>query len=61
MHQLRARATAQCGTLGGGNHFIEVCSGSDGRIWLMLHSGSLAIRAKVGDLGLIPGPMGTGS
>ncbi|GAB1431947.1 RtcB family protein [Spirochaetota bacterium] len=28
------------GTLGGGNHFIEVQAGSDGFVWLMLHSGS---------------------
>jgi len=30
----------QLGTLGGGNHFIEVCSDEDERVWLMLHSGS---------------------
>lgn len=34
------RARKQCGTLGGGNHFIEMCSDDDGTIWLMLHSGS---------------------
>ncbi len=28
------------GTLGGGNHFIELDRGDDGRAWLMLHSGS---------------------
>ncbi len=28
------------GTLGGGNHFIEIQNGDDGRIWLMIHSGS---------------------
>lgn len=28
------------GTLGGGNHFIEVQEGNNGKIWLMLHSGS---------------------
>jgi len=28
------------GTLGGGNHFIELQRGSDGYLWLMLHSGS---------------------
>lgn len=28
------------GTLGGGNHFIEMQADEDGRIWLMLHSGS---------------------
>ena len=28
------------GTLGGGNHFIEVQKGDDGKIWVMIHSGS---------------------
>ena len=28
------------GTLGGGNHFIEVQAGDDDRVWLMIHSGS---------------------
>ncbi|GAA5785042.1 RtcB family protein [Chitiniphilus shinanonensis] len=30
----------QIGTLGGGNHFIELCLDEAGRVWLMLHSGS---------------------
>lgn len=30
----------QVGTLGGGNHFIEIQRGSDGYIWIMVHSGS---------------------
>jgi len=34
------RAQCQVGTLGGGNHFIEIQKGSDGHIWLMIHSGS---------------------
>ena len=33
----------QVGTLGGGNHFIEVCEDGDGLIWLTLHSGSRGI------------------
>src|SRR6056297_117725 len=33
-------ARYQLGTLGGGNHFIELQHGSDGRVWIMLHSGS---------------------
>lgn len=40
-------ATHQVGTLGGGNHFIELQSGSDGHIWFMLHSGSRNIGLKV--------------
>jgi tRNA-splicing ligase RtcB len=30
----------QLGTLGGGNHFIEIQKGSDNHIWVMIHSGS---------------------
>ncbi len=37
------RAHQQIGTLGGGNHFIEVCADDDGVIWVMLHSGSRGI------------------
>jgi len=33
-------ALTQIGTLGGGNHFIEIQKGSDGYIWIMVHSGS---------------------
>lgn len=37
----------QLGTLGGGNHFIEVQQGEDGLIWLMIHSGSRNIGYQV--------------
>lgn len=37
----------QLGTLGGGNHFIELQKGSDGFIWLMLHSGSRNFGLKI--------------
>jgi tRNA-splicing ligase RtcB len=40
-------ARKQIGTLGGGNHFIEIQSGSDGKIWIMVHSGSRNIGLKV--------------
>jgi len=33
-------ALKQVGTLGGGNHFIELQQGDDGHVWLMIHSGS---------------------
>lgn len=33
-------ALTQLGTLGGGNHFIEFQQGSDGHVWIMIHSGS---------------------
>lgn len=36
------------GTLGTGNHFIEVCLDEDQRVWLMLHSGSRGIGNKIG-------------
>jgi tRNA-splicing ligase RtcB len=42
-----ASARCQIGTLGGGNHFIEIQRGSDGRIWLMVHSGSRNLGYKV--------------
>ncbi|MBN1386887.1 MAG: RtcB family protein [Bacteroidales bacterium] len=34
------RSRYQLGTLGSGNHFMEIQHGSDGYVWLMLHSGS---------------------
>lgn len=34
------RVFKQVGTLGGGNHFIELCADDSGTIWLQLHSGS---------------------
>jgi tRNA-splicing ligase RtcB len=37
----------QVGTLGGGNHFIEIQKGSDGYIWYMIHSGSRNVGFKV--------------
>lgn len=33
-------AKYQIGTLGGGNHFIEILKGTDNHLWLMIHSGS---------------------
>ena len=36
------------GTLGGGNHFIEVCLDEAGAVWVMLHSGSRGIGNKIG-------------
>lgn len=42
-----APALKQVGTLGGGNHFIEIQKDNDGYIWLMVHSGSRNIGYKV--------------
>src|SRR6185295_14496748 len=38
----------QLGTLGGGNHFIEVCQDADGNVWIVLHSGSRGIGNQLG-------------
>ena len=40
-------AKRQLGTLGGGNHFIEIQTGDDGHVWLMLHSGSRNFGLKI--------------
>jgi tRNA-splicing ligase RtcB len=42
-------AREQVGTLGGGNHFIEIQIGSDRQIWIMVHSGSRNIGHKVAE------------
>jgi tRNA-splicing ligase RtcB len=43
----RNKAMRQLGTLGGGNHFIEVCLDTEDNVWLMLHSGSRNIGNEV--------------
>lgn len=40
-------AKKQLGTLGGGNHFIEIQKGSDGHIWFMVHTGSRNFGYKI--------------
>ena len=40
--------TRQCGTLGGGNHFIEICLDENDIVWIMLHSGSRGAGNKIG-------------
>lgn len=42
-------AKYQLGTLGGGNHFIEIQKGDDGHIWFMIHSGSRNLGKRVAD------------
>jgi tRNA-splicing ligase RtcB len=40
---------SQLGTLGTGNHFIEVCGDlEDGGVWFMLHSGSRGVGNRIG-------------
>lgn len=38
----------QLGTLGGGNHFIELCLDEEQRVWVMLHSGSRGVGNVLG-------------
>lgn len=37
----------QLGSLGGGNHFIELCLDTDDNVWLFLHSGSRGVGNKI--------------
>lgn len=43
-----ANSVVQLGTLGGGNHFIEVCLDEEQRVWVMLHSGSRGVGNMIG-------------
>jgi tRNA-splicing ligase RtcB len=46
---LKGKVANQIGTLGGGNHFIEVSLDTAGKVWLMLHSGSRHIGKALAD------------
>lgn len=46
----RKKPLSQLGTLGGGNHFIEVCLDESDNVWVMLHSGSRGIGNMIGTL-----------
>ncbi len=43
-----AQRVNQLGTLGTGNHFIELCLDEAGAVWVMLHSGSRGIGNRIG-------------
>ncbi|NEP83837.1 MAG: RtcB family protein [Okeania sp. SIO3B3] len=45
--KLESKALKQMGSLGGGNHFIELCLDTENNVWLMLHSGSRHIGNKL--------------
>ncbi|GII65978.1 RNA-splicing ligase RtcB [Sphaerisporangium krabiense] len=45
----RDRAEVQMGTLGGGNHFLEVCADDEGAVWVVLHSGSRNIGKELAE------------
>lgn len=42
------KASSQLGTLGSGNHFIEICIDENQDVWIMLHSGSRGIGNMIG-------------
>lgn len=44
---LQGRAASQFGTLGSGNHFVEVCLDPDDGVWVVLHSGSRGVGNKL--------------
>jgi tRNA-splicing ligase RtcB len=45
----RELAAKNLGSLGGGNHFIEMQAGEDGVLWLMLHSGSRNLGCRIAE------------
>lgn len=47
-HKFAQTWICQIGTLGGGNHFIEICLDEAQRVWIMLHSGSRGIGNVIG-------------
>jgi tRNA-splicing ligase RtcB (3'-phosphate/5'-hydroxy nucleic acid ligase) len=48
-HPIASKSAArQLGTLGGGNHFIELCLDEEQRAWVMLHSGSRGAGNRIG-------------
>lgn len=49
VQKLESKAQKQMGSLGGGNHFLEVCADSEGRLWLTLHSGSRNIGKELAE------------
>lgn len=44
------KAISQLGTLGSGNHFIEICIDESQNVWVMLHSGSRGIGNQIGTM-----------
>lgn len=44
------KAQQQCGTLGGGNHFFEICQDQNNDAWIMLHSGSRNIGKTLAEM-----------
>jgi tRNA-splicing ligase RtcB len=49
MSRLETKVGQQLGTLGGGNHFIELCTDAEDNIWITLHSGSRNIGKELAE------------
>lgn len=50
LEQASGRVFNHAGTLGSGNHFIEICLDEAQRVWIMLHSGSRGIGNRIGSM-----------
>lgn len=50
VQSLEVKAKKQVGTLGSGNHFIELCLDHENRVWLLLHSGSRHIGKSLAEI-----------
>lgn len=48
LERAASRAIRHAGTLGTGNHFVEICLDEAQRVWVMLHSGSRGIGNAIG-------------
>ena len=48
LERASTRAPTHAGTLGTGNHFVEICLDEEQRVWVMLHSGSRGIGNAIG-------------
>ncbi|MFJ9365495.1 RtcB family protein [Nocardia sp. NPDC101769] len=49
VHARESKAHKQMGTLGGGNHFQELCIDTEQRVWILLHSGSRNIGKELAE------------
>ncbi|WP_067692088.1 RtcB family protein [Nocardia jejuensis] len=49
VHARESKAHKQIGTLGSGNHFVELCLDTEQRVWILLHSGSRNIGKEIAE------------
>jgi tRNA-splicing ligase RtcB len=59
-HAREALARRHLGTLGGGNHFLELDREADGGLWLLIHSGSRGLGAAIANHHVRAAEAGTG-